>query len=66
MEVTIMKNKKIIMSAIVNITLAALYMSLNVWALRAQLEETFVFLAASYGALSLICNLAIVSIKEKE
>ncbi|MCL4200432.1 hypothetical protein KJZ67_03765 [Patescibacteria group bacterium] len=58
-----MKNTKIIINIISNALLAAFFISLNIWAFNAQLEETFIFLAVSYGIMTIIVNALLIGRK---
>lgn len=48
--------RAILFSLLMNLALTSLFVWLNSWALRSQLEETFIALAVGYGLATTIAN----------
>lgn len=48
--------KRVLWNVLLNLVLAAIFVWLNVWALRNGLEETFVTLAIFYGLVVIVGN----------
>ena len=53
--------KAVLLNGLMNAALAALFVSLNTWALRNNLEETFVALALIYGLAVIMANALFVA-----
>lgn len=54
-------NKIILKNIILNFFIAVVFLLLNNWALEKSLEETFIFLAITYGVTTIIINASFVS-----
>jgi hypothetical protein len=54
-------NKTVLLNVLFNVAFATVFVWLNNWALRNQLEETFVSLAMFYGFAVIVINGAFVA-----
>jgi hypothetical protein len=54
-------NQRIWLNVAMNFVLAVVFVLLNQWALRNQLEETFVTLAIFYGCIVIVGNALYIS-----
>lgn len=59
-----MKNKLVWITFASNAFLAGIFISLHIWALQTQHEETFIFLAISYGIITIIINTLLIGSKK--
>lgn len=54
-------NRRVRLNVAMNVALAVAFVLLNQWALRSQLEETFVTLALFYGCIVIVGNALFIS-----
>jgi len=59
-------NKVLFWNILMNLSAASLFVTLNVWALQNNFEETFVALAILFGLSTILLNALFVSKVKKE
>jgi hypothetical protein len=59
-------NPLLLASVTASVVLAVIFISLNMWALQAQLEETFVSLALFYGLITVALNALFVGLAVRQ
>lgn len=59
-------DKNLLFNILGNIFISIIFFLLNTWALNEGLEETFIFLAISFGLIFTVFNAAYINLKRKK